>query len=65
MLNVNVDLNLWAPNTVVNSDFIAEMDLQLIELSNENRIVDRKLLEGKICIDSKDEAPLFLSLIHI
>lgn len=59
LLNVNVDLNLWAPNTVVNSDFIAEMDLQLIELSNENRIVDRKLLEGKICIDSKDEAPLF------
>lgn len=59
LLDVNVDLNLWAPNTVVNSDFTAEMDLQLIELSNENRIVDRKHLEGKICINSKDEAPFF------
>ena len=59
LLNVNVDLNLWAPNTVVNSDFIAEMDLQLIELSNPNRVVDRKYLEGKICLNSKAEAPGF------
>ena len=59
LLDINVDINLWAPNTVVNSDFTAEMDLQLIELSNENRIVDRKHLEGKICINSKDEAPFF------
>lgn len=59
LLDINVDLNLWAPNTVVNSNFTAEMDLQLIELSNENRIVDRKHLEGKICINSKDEAPFF------
>lgn len=59
LLDVNVDLNLWAPNTVVNSDFTAEMELQLIELSNEDRIVDRKHLEGKICINSKDEAPFF------
>ncbi len=59
LLDVNVDLNLWAPNTVVNSDFTAEMDLQLIEFSNENRVVDRKHLEGKICINSKDEAPFF------
>ena len=59
LLDINVDLNLWAPNTVVNGNFTAEMDLQLIELSNENRIVDRKHLEGKICINSKDEAPFF------
>jgi len=59
LLDVNVDLNLWAPNTVVNSDFTAEMDLQLIELSNPNRVVDRKHLEGKICINSKAEAPGF------
>ena len=59
LLDVNVDLNLWAPNTVVNSDFTAEMDLQLIELSNPNRVVDRKHLAGKICINSKAEAPGF------
>ena len=59
LLDVNVDLNLWAPNTVVNSNFTAEIDLQLIELSNEDRIVERKHLEGKICINSKDEAPFF------
>lgn len=59
LLDVNVDLNLWAPNTVVNSDFTAEMDLQLIELSNPYRVVDRKHLEGKICINSKAEAPGF------
>ena len=64
LLDVNVDLNLWAPNTVVNSDFTAEMELQLIELSNEDRIVDRKHLEGKICINSKDEAPFFSKWIN-
>ena len=58
-LDVKVDLSIWAPNTVVNSDFTAEMDLQLIELSDENRIVDRKQLSGKICINSKAEAPGF------
>lgn len=59
LLDVSVDLSLWAPNTVVNSDFTAEMDLQLIELSNANRVVDRKHLEGRICINSKAEAPGF------
>ncbi len=60
--NVAVNMGLWAPTTVVESDVTTEMNLQLIELAAP--VTDAannaaKSVAGKICINSKDAAPFF------
>lgn len=55
----SVNMNLWAPTTVVESDVTAEMNLQLIELQTSSGVNQNKSVEGKICINSKDAAPFF------
>lgn len=55
--DVAINMNLWAPTTVVESNVTTEMNLQLLELSTASNA--QKSVEGRICINSKDSAPFF------
>lgn len=57
--HVDVNMGLWAPTTVVESNVTAEINLQLVELAAPATKDTRRTVEGKICINSKDAAPFF------
>lgn len=52
-------LEVWAPTTVVNSGVTTEMKAQLLQLGGSGNRIASTSAEGKLCLNSKDEAPFF------
>lgn len=58
-MNITPVMEVWAPPTVVNSNLTTEMRIQLLQFGGASNKVASTSAEGKICLNSKDEAPFF------
>ena len=59
VMHIKPVMEVWAPGTVVNSNLTTEMRLQLLQFGGASSKVSRTSAEGKICLNSKDQAPFF------
>lgn len=58
-INITPVMEIWSPPTVVNSNLTTEMRIQLLQFGGASSKVSSTSAEGKICLNSKDDAPFF------